>query len=56
MHEAMAREALGHVDALYRLGLLDVLRERVEAGVPYLGVSAGTNVACPHHRPGDRRY
>jgi dipeptidase E len=33
--------------ALYQRGLLGVLRERVQAGVPYLGVSAGTNVACP---------
>jgi|SRR5579883_156171 len=33
--------------ALYRLGLLDPIRERIRAGVPYLGVSAGTNVACP---------
>jgi dipeptidase E len=32
---------------LYRLGLLDALRERARAGVPYLGVSAGSNVACP---------
>src|SRR5262245_31137617 len=35
------------LDALYRLGLLGVLRERVRAGVPYLGISAGANVACP---------
>jgi dipeptidase E len=32
---------------LYRLGLVGMLRERVRAGVPYLGVSAGTNIACP---------
>jgi dipeptidase E len=32
---------------LYRLDLLDPIRERVRAGVPYLGISAGCNVACP---------
>jgi len=32
---------------LYRFGLLDLIRERVRAGVPYLGISAGANVACP---------
>jgi dipeptidase E len=32
---------------MYRRGLLEVIRERVRAGLPYLGVSAGTNVACP---------
>jgi dipeptidase E len=32
---------------LYRHGLLDVIRERVRAGLPYLGISAGCNVACP---------
>ncbi len=35
------------LDDLYRLGLLEVLRDRVRRGLPYLGVSAGTNVACP---------
>jgi dipeptidase E len=33
--------------SLYRLGLLEPIRQRVRAGMPYLGVSAGTNVACP---------
>jgi dipeptidase E len=32
---------------LYQLNLLDPVRERVRAGTPYLGVSAGTNVAGP---------
>jgi dipeptidase E len=32
---------------LYRRDLLDVLRDRVRAGLPYLGISAGSNVACP---------
>jgi dipeptidase E len=35
------------LDALYRFGLREVVRSRVRAGLPYLGISAGTNVACP---------
>jgi len=34
------------LDHLYRLGLLDPIRERVAAGMPYIGTSAGSNVAC----------
>jgi dipeptidase E len=33
--------------ALYDRGLLEPIRQRVLAGLPYLGVSAGSNVACP---------
>ena len=32
---------------LYRMGLMDELRRRVEAGVPYIGWSAGANITCP---------
>jgi len=30
-----------------RLGLLPVMREAVKSGVPYIGWSAGSNLACP---------
>ena len=32
---------------LHTRGLIDPIRERVAAGMPYLGTSAGSNVACP---------
>ena len=35
------------LDALYGLGVLHAFRNRVHAGAPYLGVSAGANLACP---------
>lgn len=35
------------LDTLYRLELLEPIRKRALAGMPYLGISAGCNVACP---------
>jgi len=35
------------LDTLQRSGLLEPLRRRVRAGLPYLGASAGTNLAAP---------
>lgn len=32
---------------LYRLGLVEGIRDRVKAGLPYLGISAGSNIAGP---------
>jgi dipeptidase E len=32
---------------VYDLGLLDLLRRRVREGMPYIGSSAGSNLACP---------
>ncbi len=33
--------------AVYESGVYELVRERVEAGVPYVGWSAGSNLACP---------
>jgi len=35
------------VDHLHKTGVIAEVRERVKAGVPYIGWSAGSNVACP---------
>lgn len=35
------------LDCLYRYDLLDPIRARVRDGLPYIGWSAGSNVACP---------
>jgi dipeptidase E len=35
------------LDSIYRFALLDLIRDRVRSGVPYLGISAGANIAGP---------
>jgi dipeptidase E len=35
------------IDALWRTGLIEPIRRRVRSGMPYIGSSAGSNVACP---------
>jgi len=35
------------LDTLQRTGLLEDVRARVTAGLPYMGASAGTNIAAP---------
>ncbi|HVH28277.1 MAG TPA: dipeptidase PepE [Vicinamibacterales bacterium] len=35
------------IDALWRTGLIEPIRQRVQGGMPYIGSSAGSNVACP---------
>ena len=34
-------------DKLHKNNLIDILKDVIKQGVPYMGVSAGTNVACP---------
>ena len=38
------------MDALWRQELIDPICRRVRAGMPYVGTSAGSNVACPSIR------
>src|SRR5262245_34221477 len=38
------------IDGLWRHGLLEPIRRKVQAGMPYIGTSAGANVACPSIR------
>lgn len=38
------------VREMQKLGLMDAIRQRVIAGIPYMGWSAGSNVACPSLR------
>jgi dipeptidase E len=38
------------IDALWRNDLIEPLRRRVRFGIPYIGASAGSNVACPSIR------
>lgn len=35
------------IDLMYENGLIEPIRERVRAGAPYMGWSAGSNVVCP---------
>ncbi|MCC7140193.1 MAG: dipeptidase PepE, partial [Planctomycetes bacterium] len=35
------------LDRVQRAGLVPLLRARARAGMPYVGISAGTNLACP---------
>ena len=52
IHEAQALYVGGGnsfrlLDRMQRLGVMDLVKKRVRAGMPYVGISAGTNLACP---------
>src|SRR5205085_3105661 len=34
------------LDQVQRMGIVETIRARVRAGMPYVGISAGTNLAC----------
>jgi dipeptidase E len=60
-HSTNPRAAIAQADAIavgggntfallarmYRAGIVSAIREKVHAGTPYIGWSAGSNVACP---------
>jgi len=35
------------LNTLYQKGLIETLKKRIQEGVPYIGLSAGTNIVCP---------
>jgi dipeptidase E len=48
-YEAVVKRAFQQIgcDHLYAAGVIDAIRDRALGGVPYIGWSAGSNVACP---------
>jgi dipeptidase E len=34
------------IDSLYKNNLIDIIKKKVNEGIPYIGTSAGSNVAC----------